>query len=499
MQYLLSLDQGTTSSRALVFDTEGNIKGLAQQAFKQHFPQPGWVEHNPNDIIKTQFDVLAEALNKAGIKADAVAAIGITNQRETCLLWDRQTGEALTPALVWQDRRTADSCERMRAEGHSDTVYSKTGLLIDPYFSASKLAWLLEHDAQLKQRAERGEIAFGTIDSWLVYQLSDGAAHITDATNAARTMLYNIHLNEWDDELLGLWQVPRAVLPRVVDSSGVVATTTRFGGDIPIAGIAGDQQAALFGQACFEPGMAKCTYGTGCFLLMHTGQQAVQSQSRLLSTIACRRNGVTDYALEGSVFMGGATIQWLRDGLGIIASAAAVEDLAAQTATSDGVVLVPAFTGLGAPHWDAQARALLIGMTRGTGRAQIARAALEAIAYQVSEVSQAMATDANIKMSELRVDGGASENRLLMQMQADQLQTSIIRPKISESTAYGAAMLAGLGVGLFNTQSELAERWHQRDRFTPHENTTAITQGFKRWREAVKRCRGWAEFDDAAT
>ena len=491
MTHLLALDQGTTSSRALLFDREGNPVAIAQREFAQHYPQPGWVEHNPNDIWDTQFQTAIEAIKTAGITAGDVAAIGITNQRETCLLWDRQTGTACGPAIVWQDRRTSAMCDSLLEQGYEDFVQTRSGLLLDPYFSASKLRWMLDQDPDLRRRAEAGELAFGTIDSWLVWKLSEGRAHITDATNASRTGLCNLQTSSWDTELLELWGVPQAVLPVIVDSSGICTTTTLLGPEIPIAGIAGDQQAALFGQACYEPGMAKCTYGTGCFLLMQTGTTAVRSNHRLLTTIAARVGGITEYALEGSVFMGGATIQWLRDGLKILSSAGDVEALAADVKDSDGVVLVPAFTGLGAPYWDATASALLIGMTRGTTPSHIARAALDAIAWQVFDVAEAMCRDADLQLSELRVDGGASENALLMQLQANVLNASLVRPVVAESTAYGAALLAGLGIGLFENRQALAQQWRARDRFQPEAVAEDIAANHERWRRAVARSRDW--------
>lgn len=491
MAHLLALDQGTTSSRALLFDPEGNPVAIAQREFAQRYPQPGWVEHNPNDIWDTQFQTAIEAIKTSGITAGDVAAIGITNQRETCLLWDRQTGTACGPAIVWQDRRTSAMCDSLREQGYEDFVQTRSGLLLDPYFSASKLRWMLDQDPDLRRRAEAGELAFGTIDSWLVWKLSEGRAHITDATNASRTGLCNLQTSSWDTELLELWGVPQAVLPVIVDSSGICTTTTLLGPEIPIAGIAGDQQAALFGQACYEPGMAKCTYGTGCFLLMQTGTTAVRSNHRLLTTIAARVGGITEYALEGSVFMGGATIQWLRDGLKILSSAGDVEALAADVKDSDGVVLVPAFTGLGAPYWDATASALLIGMTRGTTQSHIARAALDAIAWQVFDVAEAMCRDADLQLSELRVDGGASENALLMQLQANVLNASLVRPVVAESTAYGAALLAGLGIGLFENRQALAQQWRARDRFQPEAVAEDIAANHERWRRAVARSRDW--------
>lgn len=492
MALLLALDQGTTSSRALVFDDSGAVVALAQQEFEQHYPQPGWVEHDPHAILDTQLAVAAEAVSRT---RGEITAIGITNQRETCVLWERSNGRACAPAIVWQDLRTAGTCADLRAAGHTEEVRRRTGLPIDPYFSASKIAWLLDSDPALRRRAERGELACGTIDSWLVWHLTGGAAHITDATNASRTLLYNLHEQCWDETLLELWRIPPALLPTVVDSSGVVATSRQFGRELPIAGIAGDQQAALFGQACLSPGMLKCTYGTGCFALMHTGHAAPQSSHGLITTIASRINGETDYALEGSVFMGGATVQWLRDGLNIIERAGDVEALAASVPDTGGVALVPAFTGLGAPHWDSEARALLIGMTRGTSRAHIARAALEGIAWQVSDVIHAMAADAAIEMHELRVDGGASRNALLMQMQSDQLGLPLVAPAIAESTAYGAALLAGLGAGVIPDRDAITAGWGAARRFTPKIDAAERAQRAKSWHRALARARGWAATD----
>lgn len=491
MSRLLALDQGTTSSRAIVFEDDGHVAGLAQQPFEQIYPAPGQVEHDPNAILATQLAVAEEALAQAG---GEVAGIGITNQRETTLLWDRRTGEPVANAIVWQDRRTAALCEALRAHGAETLVGERTGLVIDPYFSASKIRWLLDHVDGLRARAERGEIAFGTVDSWLVWHLSEGRTHVTDATNASRTMLYDIRRGAWDEELCDLWEIPPAVLPEVCDSSGVAAVTTRFGGELPIAGIAGDQQAALFGQACHAPGMAKCTYGTGCFILLATGAEAPRSTRGLLTTVAARIDGAAEYALEGSVFMGGATVQWLRDNLGIIASAPEIEALAAQVEDTDGVVLVPAFTGLGAPHWDPHARALLIGMTRGTTRAHIARAALEAIAWQVAELSEAMAADLGAPLTELRVDGGASANDLLMQLQADFLDVRLARPANLESTAWGAALLAGLATGVYADRAATAAAWQADRRFAPALGAAERDRSRARWNRAVARARDW---DDA--
>ncbi|MGE0861543.1 MAG: glycerol kinase GlpK [Gammaproteobacteria bacterium] len=492
MNALLALDQGTTSSRALVFDVEGRLLALAQRELTQHYPAPGEVEHDPLELWQTQADCAHEALASAGLGARDIAAIGITNQRETTLLWERATGRPVHRALVWQDRRTAPLCDALRGGEHERLIREQSGLVLDPYFSASKLRWLLDGPPALRARAERGELAFGTVDSWLVWQLSGGREHVTDATNASRTQLFSLARGDWSDELLALWRIPRALLPRIVDSSGVCAHTTLFGGELPIAGLAGDQQAALFGQACFAPGMAKCTYGTGCFILMHTGTEPARSERGLLTTVASRLGGQDEYALEGSVFMGGAVVQWLRDGLGLIASAAEVEALAASVPHADGVVLVPAFTGLGAPHWDARARALLIGMTRGTTRAHIARAALEAIAWQVTDVGQAMMDDAGLPLAELRVDGGASANDLLMRLQADTLGVPILRPALTECTAFGAAGLAALGVGLVADRAALAAAWRPAARFAPGADRHAVAEARADWLRAVDRARDWA-------
>ncbi|HJV24777.1 MAG TPA: glycerol kinase GlpK [Aromatoleum sp.] len=494
MGYLLALDQGTTSSRAMVFDGDGQVRGVAQQPFTQHFPQPGWVEHDPQEILGTQFDCARQALADAGIAAKDLAGIGITNQRETTLLWDRRTGQALAPAIVWQDRRTAGMCDRLRESGHADVIRERTGLELDAYFSATKLAWLLDHLPNARARAEAGELAFGTVDSWLVWHLSGGALHVTDPGNAARTMLFNIHSLDWDDSLLVLFDIPRALLPRVVDSSGVCGTSAPsvLGAAVPIAGIAGDQQAATFGQACFSPGMAKNTYGTGCFLLMNTGEQIVTSQNRLLSTVGWRDAAGVTYALEGSIFMGGAVVQWLRDNFGLIRQSSEIGALAASVPDSGGVVLVPAFTGLGAPYWDAYARGSLMGLTRGSGPAHIARAALEAIALQTVDLVEAMGRDGAGPLTELRVDGGAAANDLLMQMQADLLGVPVVRPRMLETTALGAAYLAGLGVGMWSGTGDLAAHWQVERRFEPAMSADAREAALVQWHRAVERARGWA-------
>ncbi|MEY4884396.1 MAG: hypothetical protein RIS34_2250 [Pseudomonadota bacterium] len=507
MEYILSLDQGTTSSRAILFDRFGGIAASAQQEFGQIFPQPGWVEHDANAIWQSQYAVVVQALGRLAVPASRVAAIGITNQRETTVLWDRQTGEPLAHAIVWQDRRTAARCDELRVQGKERVIQRKTGLVLDAYFSATKLAWLLDHVPGARMRAEAGELAFGTIDSWLVWKLSGHRLHVTDASNASRTLLFNIHTLTWDDELLALFNIPRGVLPRVVPSSQVLGETdpALFGAAIKIAGIAGDQQAATFGQACFSPGMAKNTYGTGCFMLMNTGRTAVPSRHKLLSTVAWVGPGSgavgkesevqpsrACYALEGSVFMAGATIQWLRDGLQMIRSADDIEALADTVTDTQDVYLVPAFAGLGAPHWDGHARAALLGMTRGTTRAHIARAALEAIALQTAEVFDAMARDSGIALRELRVDGGACKNNLLMQMQADLLGVSVVRPRVTETTALGAAYLAGLATGFWSGADEVAAQWAVDRRFEPRLSASGRADKLARWHQAVARSRSWA-------
>ncbi len=493
-EHILALDQGTTSSRALVFDRRGAVVALAQQEFTQHFPQPGWVEHDAGEIWRTQLAVAREALARAGLNASQLRALAITNQRETTVLWDRATGEPVAPAIVWQDRRTAAACDRLRPRWAA-RIQRKTGLVLDAYFSATKLQWLLDHVPGARSRAEAGELAFGTIDSWLLWQLTGGQVHATDASNAARTLLFNIHALQWDEELLGLFGIPQAVLPHVHPSSGVFGETdaTLLGAPVPIAGVAGDQQAATFGQACFAPGMAKNTYGTGCFMLMNTGTSAVTSRHRLLGTVAwLGPHTPACYALEGSVFMAGATIQWLRDGLQLIKSAAEVEALAASVPDTQDVYLVPAFAGLGAPDWDGHARGTLVGMTRGTTRAHIARAALEAIALQTADVFHAMGRDAGVPLRELRVDGGASRNDLLMQLQADYLGVPVLRPELTETTAFGAAGLAGLASGLWSGADELSSLWRLQRRFEPQLPAAARQAKLARWREAVARARGWA-------
>ena len=492
MSFVLALDQGTTSSRAIVFEHDGSIRAVAQREITQIYPQPGWVEHDPTEIWATQSGVLAEALAKAAIGPAELAAIGITNQRETTLLWERASGRPIANAIVWQDRRTAPLCDALRAEGHEAIFVRKTGLVLDAYFSGTKLKWLLDNTPGARPRAARGELAFGTVDSWLIWNLSGGAAHVTDPSNASRTLLFDIHRGDWDAELLALLDIPHAVLPRVVSSSGVCATAEVQGTPVALAGIAGDQQAALFGQACLEPGLAKNTYGTGCFMLLNTGSTAVASKNHLLSTVAWRRGEATVYALEGSVFIAGAVVQWLRDGLGIIRSAAEVEALAASVSDHGGVYLVPAFTGLGAPYWDPEARGAIFGLTRGTTGAHIARAALDAIAFQSAELLRAMEADAGLKLAELRVDGGATANNLLMQFQADILGVSVVRPKVTETTALGAAYLAGLAVGYWRDTAEIVANWQVDRRFDPamsRDEAAELTAG---WNKAVARSRHWA-------
>ncbi len=507
MRCILALDQGTTSSRAIVFDHDGAIRGVAQQEFRQIFPQPGWVEHDATEIWATQSGVMHEAIAKAGITAGDLAAIGITNQRETTVVWERASGRPIANAIVWQDRRTAQYCDELRAAGKAPLIAERTGLVLDAYFSGTKLRWLLDNVAGARERSARGELAFGTIDAWLLFNLTGGRVHATDPSNASRTLLFDIHRGEWDDELLRLFDVPASVLPAIVASSGVCADTVLDGVNVPIAGIAGDQQAALFGQACFAPGLAKNTYGTGCFLLLNTGAKAVASRNNLLTTIAWKRgdihdnapgiarggvrDGALEYALEGSVFIGGAVVQWLRDGLQIIRSAAEIEALAASVPDSDGVCFVPAFTGLGAPHWDPYARGSLFGMTRGTTKAHIARAALDAIAFQSADVLDAMQKDAGITLAELRVDGGAAANDLLMQIQADVLGVPVVRPKVLETTALGAAYLAGLAVGFWAADDDLAAHRQIDRRFEPKASREQVSEWRRRWNKAIERAKGW--------
>jgi glycerol kinase len=495
MSLILALDQGTTSSRAIVFDLSGDIVSTAQQEFTQHFPNPGWVEHDASEIWSSQLAVAHEAL--ARIDVQQIRAIGITNQRETTVVWDRETGEPIHRAIVWQDRRTADVCTRLREEGHESLIRERTGLVLDPYFSGTKLAWILDTVPGARERAERGELAFGTIDSWLIFNLTKGTSHLTDASNASRTLLYRIDEGRWDPDLLRLLRIPESVLPEVCDSSGVVAQVGEsvFGAPIPIAGVAGDQQAALFGQACLSEGMAKNTYGTGCFLLMNTGSEPVASENGLLTTVAWQRNGKRTYALEGSVFIGGAVVQWLRDGLGIIDNASDIEPLAASVDDNGGVYFTPAFAGLGAPHWDPFARGSIFGLTRGSTRAHIARAALEAIALQSSDLLTAMTSDARLPLKEIRVDGGAANNNLLMQIQADLSGAAVVRPTVTESTARGAAFLAASGIGLL-TDEDLITVWQEDRRFEPGMDESRVRELKSGWNRAVERSKNWLESVD---
>ena len=490
--YLLALDQGTTSSRALVIEGSGKVVAVAQKEFTQIFPQPGWVEHDANEIWASQIGVAADAVATANIHPKEIAAIGITNQRETAVIWDRKTGDPIFDAIVWQDRRTASFCDRMRADGLESFVQEKTGLVIDAYFSGTKVRWLLDNVPGARERAERGELAFGTIDSWLIWKLTDGKVHVTDETNASRTMFFNIHARDWDDELLKVLDVPRSMLPAVKSSSEVYGETVGTLEGIPIAGIAGDQQAALFGQMCAKPGMVKNTYGTGCFMLMNTGSKPIASKNKLLTTIAWRQGGQTEYALEGSVFVAGAVVQWLRDGLGIIRTAPEIEELAGSVPDSGDVYLVPAFAGLGAPHWDAYARGAIVGLTRGTTAAHIARAALEGIAFQVGDILSAMEADSGIQLAELRVDGGASKNNLLMQFQANLLGVPVVRAKNTETTAMGAAYLAGLAVDLYRSKDELASQWASDRIFEPAIGDDERLDLRSRWHKALERSRAWA-------
>jgi glycerol kinase len=491
MRYVLALDQGTTSSRALLFDRAGELCGVAQRETTQSYPQPGWVEQDPEEIWQTQLAVAREAIERAGATVQDIVALGITNQRETAVVWERATGRPVYPAIVWQDRRTAALCDQLKQQGLEALFTGRTGLLLDPYFSGTKVRWILDHVAGARARAEAGELAFGTIDAWLVWKLS--GAHLTDASNASRTLLFNIHAGDWDDKLLQLMRVPRAMLPKVVASTGTVAETDAglFGRALPIAGIAGDQQAALFGQRCVSPGMVKNTYGTGCFMLMHTGERCVESHNRLLTTVAWQQAGRREFALEGSVFVAGAAVQWLRDGLGLIRSADEVEAAAASVPDTGGVYLVPAFTGLGAPHWDPYARGVIAGLTRGTTAAHLARATLEAIAYQTADLLAAMQADSGIELKELRVDGGATRNNLLMQFQADILGVPVVRPRVLESTALGAATLAGLGVGWWRSASELDAQWNAERVFEPTMDPQRRAILCAGWSRALERAKEW--------
>jgi len=493
MPYVLALDQGTTSSRAIVFDHAGKVRAVAQREFRQIFPRAGWVEHDPREIWTSQIGVAVEALAAARLRPRDLVGLGITNQRETAIVWDRETGEPVMNAIVWQDRRTAPMCDRLRADGKETLIREKTGLLIDAYFSGTKVAWILENVEGARERAEAGKLAFGTVDSWLVWNLTGGRLHLTDATNASRTLFFNIHTGEWDEELLGLLGVPRSLMPEVKASSEVYGRAHAGLGldEVPIAGIAGDQQAALFGQACFTTGLTKNTYGTGCFMLQNTGENAPVSKHKLVTTVAWKRDGRTEYALEGSVFIAGAVVQWLRDGLGIISSSSDVEALARSVPDNGGIYLVPAFAGLGAPHWDAYARGTIVGITRGTSAGHVARAALESIAYQVSDLADAMQKDSGVALSELRVDGGATVNDLLLQLQADLLGVPVLRPAVTETTALGAAYLAGLATGFWKSSEEVSGQWRVERRFEPGMPEDQVAELKGRWRQALERARGW--------
>jgi glycerol kinase len=494
-KYILALDQGTTSSRAILFDKTGQIKSIAQKEFTQIFPQPGWVEHDPLEIWSSQISVASEARMKIGVVPSEIAAIGITNQRETTVVWDRETGEPFYNAIVWQDRRTASFCEQLKQSGLSGKIRSKTGLVIDAYFSGSKIRWILDNVEGARKKASEGKLAFGTVDSWLLWKLTHGAVHATDITNASRTMLFNIREQQWDEELLQIMDVPKSMLPIVKESGEFYGETDKsiFSERIPIAGIAGDQHAALFGQMCLEKGMVKNTYGTGCFMLMNIGDQFVESKNNLLTTIAWKINGRIQYAFEGSIFIAGAVVQWLRDGLGIIRSSSEIEPLARQVENTNGVSFVPAFAGLGAPYWNPDARGTMVGITRGTLAAHIARAALESIAYQTMDVLKAMEADAGISIKELRVDGGATANSLLMQFQADLLNCKVIRPEITETTALGAAYLAGLAVGFWKDTAEIAKWWKSEKEFQPEVTTASMQAGIDSWKQAVHAAQSWSK------
>ncbi|WP_263786352.1 glycerol kinase GlpK [Salinibacter grassmerensis] len=499
MQYILALDQGTTSSRSILFDAQGQVQTVAQKEFEQHYPKPGWVEHDANEIWSTQMGTASEAMTRANVEAEDLAAIGITNQRETTIVWDRATGAPIHNAIVWQDRRTSGLCDRLKDRGHLDLIQEKTGLIIDAYFSGTKIKWLLDNVDGARERAENSELAFGTVDSWLVWRMTNGKHHVTDATNASRTLLYNIHEGEWDPELLDILDIPRSMLPEVRDSSEVYGTTRSgpFDDEVPIAGIAGDQQAALFGQMCTTPGLGKNTYGTGAFLLQNTGETAVTSEHNLLTTIAYQIDGTTYYALEGSIFVAGAVVQWLRDELKIIREAAEVERLARTVDDNGGVYFVPAFTGLGAPYWDQYARGTISGLTRGANRGHLARAAVESMAYQVADVIDAMEADSGIETTELGADGGAAANDLLLQFQSDILDIPVVRPKILETTALGAAYLAGLAVGYWDSQSEIQDQWELDQMFTPSMPQDRVETLRTGWSKALDRARAWESPDSS--
>jgi glycerol kinase len=493
-KFILSLDQGTTSSRTIVFDHNGIPVAAAQKEFTQIYPQPGWVEHDPEEIWSTQAGVALEAITKAGLESNDISAIGITNQRETTVLWDRRTGKPVYNAIVWQDRRTAGFCDQLKNEGHSNKILDKTGLIIDAYFSATKIRWILDNVKDARKMAEKGQLAFGTIDTWLIWNLTKGKLHVTDVSNASRTMLLNINSLKWDDELLKIFNIPASILPEVRSSSEIYGETSgNFSSPIPIAGIAGDQQAALFGQMCIEPGMVKNTYGTGCFMMMNIGSKPIKSKNKLLTTVAWQVGKETNYALEGSIFIAGAVVQWLRDGLGIIRESGDIEKLASKAKDSEGVYFVPAFAGLGAPHWDQHARGTIVGITRGTTSSHIARAALDSIAYQTLEVLLAMQEDSGIIIRELRVDGGATINNSLMQFQSDLLQTSVVRPKVTETTALGAAYLAGLAVKYWDSLHDIKDQWQEDRSFLPQISAGEVKASVKGWNRAVKAAKSWAK------
>ncbi|MDE3106241.1 MAG: glycerol kinase GlpK [Acidobacteriota bacterium] len=493
MSVILALDQGTSSSRAVVVDASSRIVAVAQRELPQIYPQPGWVEQDPEAIWSSQLGSIRAVMDQARLAPEDLAAVGITNQRETTVVWDRETGQPVFNAIVWQDRRTAAFCDTLKAQGHEPLFQQRTGLILDAYFSGSKIRWVLDHVAGARERAEAGKLCFGTVDAWLIWKLTGGKSHVTDVTNASRTLLFNIHTLDWDDELLALMGVPRSMMPRVVASSGECVRIGELLPGVPVCGIAGDQQAALFGQMCLRPGMVKNTYGTGCFMLMQTGEKPVTSGNRLLTTIAWQINGKTEYALEGSVFIGGAAVQWLRDGLGIISASSEVEALAASVPDNGGVYFVPALSGMGAPYWDADARGLIVGLTRGTTRGHIARATLEGIALQVTDLLAAMQADSGITIPELRVDGGASANRLLMQMQADLLGVPVVQSSTPESTVMGAAFLAGLAVGYWKSLQELESGWSKGGSFAPTLSASDRTRQLTRWKEAVRRSLHWSQ------
>jgi glycerol kinase len=493
--YILALDQGTTSSRAVVFDRKGQIRSVAQKEFKQIFPQSGWVEHDPNEIWASQASVAAEATVKMGINGTNLKAIGITNQRETTIVWDRVSGEPIYNAIVWQDRRTAAFCDELKKQGHEQLIRSKTGLVIDAYFSGSKIRWILDNVEGARAKADKGELAFGTVDSWLVWKFTRGRVHITDVTNAGRTMLFNIQTQQWDDELISIFDIPKSMLPEVKQSSEIYGetATTIFASKVPIAGIAGDQHAALFGQMCIDKAMVKNTYGTGCFMLMNIGDEFIESKNNLLTTIAWKINGKIQYAFEGSIFIGGAVVQWLRDGLGIIKTSADVEKLALAVDDTQGVYFVPAFAGLGAPYWKPDVRGTIVGLSRGSTSSHIARAALESIAYQTMDVLKAMEADSGMQIEELRVDGGAVKNDLLMQFQSNLLNCKVIRPNVVETTALGAAYLAGLAVGYWESVAEIQQLWQSEKEFTPDADRSGMNKAIRGWRKAIHAAQAWTD------